>query len=151
MDIKFILSISILLLTLLQLYFQYSVLLRNCNYYYCDNKRLNQLYIFGRRYKLNFDEIHFFFNYNALMKINILKKFVLRLFEKWHKEDDYTLEIYELYYLIIYDFIIMIFLCLFLFKVYRAGIVKTILQFLKFFFTLIRFGKKMLIMKIFLE
>ena len=60
MDIKFILSISILLLTLLQLYFQYSVLLRNCNYYYCDNKRLNQLYIFGKRYKLNCDEIHFF-------------------------------------------------------------------------------------------
>jgi len=51
------------------------------------------------------------------MKINILKKIVLRLFEKWYEEDDYTLEIYELYYLIIYDFIIMIF-CVFSYSKY---------------------------------
>ena len=136
--INYILPISIFLITLFQLYFQHSAFKTNHNSYSSEKDWRRQ-----SRYEYNLAEIDIFFNDNILMKKNILKNFVLNGFEKWNdkKYNKLDLEIYELYYLMIYNLIFIIFLCFFIFKVYQAGIVKIILQFFKFFFTARRIKK----------
>ena len=144
---KIILSISILLITLCQLYFQYSSFMTNRNQKLEEKDRRNQLFtlnfVFGRRYEFNLAAIDKFFNDNPLMKINILKKFVLNRCEKWNesRKNKLYLKIYEHFYLMIYDLIFIIILYFFIFKFYPAGIVKIIMQILKFIFTAIRFKK----------
>ena len=144
---KIILSISILLITLLQLYFQYSSFMTNRNQHLEEKDKRKQLYtlnfVFGRRYEFNLAEIDTFFNENPLMKINALKNFVLNRCEKWNesREKKLNIKIYELFYLMIYDLIFIIFLYFFIFKFYPAGIVKIIMQILKFIFTAIRIKK----------
>ena len=144
---KIILSISILLITLLQLYFQYSSFMTNRNQQLEEKDKRKQLYtlnfVFGRRYEFNLAEIDTFFNENPLMKINALKNFVLNRCEKWNesREKKLNIKIYELFYLMIYDLIFIIFLYFFIFKFYPAGIVKIIMQILKFIFTAIRIKK----------
>ena len=144
---KIILSISILLITLLQLYFQYSSFMTNRNQHLEEKDKRKQLYtlnfVFGRRYEFNLAEIDTFFNENPLMKINALKNFVLNKCEKWNesREKKLNIKIYELFYLLIYDLIFIIFLYFFIFKFYPAGIVKIIMQILKFIFTAIRIKK----------
>lgn len=144
---KIILSISILLITLLQLYFQYSSFMTNRNQHLEEKDKRKQLYtlnfVFGRRYEFNLAEIDTFFNENPLMKINALKNFVLNRCEKWNesREKKLNIKIYELFYLMTYDLIFIIFLYFFIFKFYPAGIVKIIMQILKFIFTAIRIKK----------
>ena len=144
---KIILSISILLITLLQLYFQYSSFMTNRNQHLEEKDKRKQLYtlnfVFGRRYEFNLAEIDTFFNENPLMKINALKNFVLNRCEKWNesREKKLNIKIYELFYLMIYDLIFIIFLYFFIFKFYPAGIVKIFMQILKFIFTAIRIKK----------
>ena len=144
---KIILSISILLITLLQLYFQYSSFMTNRNQHLEEKDKRKQLYtlnfVFGRRYEFNLAEIDTFFNENPLMKINALKNFVLNRCEKWNesREKKLNIKIYELFYLMIYDLIFIIFLYFFIFKFYPAGILKIIMQILKFIFTAIRIKK----------
>jgi hypothetical protein len=119
----------------------------NRNQHLEEKDKRKQLYtlnfVFGRRYEFNLAEIDTFFNENPLMKINALKKFVLNRCEKWNesREKKLNIKIYELFYLMIYDLIFIIFLYFFIFKFYPAGIVKIIMQILKFIFTAIRIKK----------
>ena len=119
----------------------------NRNQHLEEKDKRKQLYtlnfVFGRRYEFNLAEIDTFFNENPLMKINALKNFVLNRCEKWNesREKKLNIKIYELFYLMIYDLIFIIFLYFFIFKFYPAGIVKIIMQILKFIFTAIRIKK----------
>jgi hypothetical protein len=119
----------------------------NRNQHLEEKDKRKQLYtlnfVFGRRYEFNLAEIDTFFNENPLMKINALKNFVLNRYEKWNesREKKLNIKIYELFYLMIYDLIFIIFLYFFIFKFYPAGIVKIIMQILKFIFTAIRIKK----------
>jgi hypothetical protein len=113
-----------------------------------EQDKRHQLYtlnfIFGKRYEFNLGEIDNYFNDNALMKIPQLKDLVEKGFNKWNekREKKLDLKLYEIFYLIIYDLIFIIFLYLFIFKSFKAGIIKIIIQLLKCVFTMIRFKKK---------
>ena len=143
-----ILPFSILILSLSQLYFQYSSFMTKRNQNLEEQDKRHQLYtlnfIFGKRYEFNLGEIDNYFNDNALMKIPQLKDLVEKGFNKWNekREKKLDLKLYEIFYLIIYDLIFIIFLYLFIFKSFKAGIIKIIIQLLKFGFTMIRFKKK---------
>ena len=143
-----ILPFSILILSLSQLYFQYSSFMTKRNQNLEEQDKRHQLYtlnfIFGKRYEFNLGEIDNYFNDNALMKIPQLKDLVEKGFNKWNEKREKKLEIklYEIFYLIIYDLIFIIFLYLFIFKSFKAGIIKIIIQLLKCVFTMIRFKKK---------
>ena len=143
-----ILPFSILILSLSQLYFQYSSFMTKRNQNLEEQDKRHQLYtlnfIFGKRYEFNLGEIDNYFNDNALMKIPQLKDLVEKGFNKWNekREKKLDLKLYEIFYLIIYDLIFIIFLYLFIFKSFKAGIIKIIIQLLKCVFTMIRFKKK---------
>ena len=143
-----ILPFSILILSLSQLYFQYSSFMTKRNQNLEEQDKRHQLYtlnfIFGKRYEFNLGEIDNYFNDNALMKIPQLKDLVEKGFNKWNekREKKLDLKLYEIFYLIIYDLIFIIFLYLFIFKSFKAGIIKIIIQLLKFVFTMINFKKK---------
>ena len=84
-----------------------------------EQDKRHQLYtlnfIFGKRYEFNLGEIDNYFNDNALMKIPQLKDLVEKGFNKWNekREKKLDLKLYEIFYLIIYDLIFIIFLYLF--------------------------------------
>ena len=143
-----ILPFSILIVSLSQLYFQYSSFMTKRNQNLEEQDKRHQLYtlnfIFGKRYEFNLGEIDNYFNDNALMKIPQLKDLVEKGFNKWNekREKKLDLKLYEIFYLIIYDLIFIIFLYLFIFKSFKAGIIKIIIQLLKCVFTMIRFKKK---------
>ena len=143
-----ILPLSILIISLLQLYFQYSSIMTKRKQNLEEKDKRNQLYtmnfIFGKRYGFNLREIDDYFNYNALMKIPKLKELVKNGFTKWNEKREKKLneKIYELFYLIIYDLIFIIFLYLYIFKSFKAGILKILIQILKCVFTAIRLKTK---------
>ena len=141
-----ILPLTILIIILFQLYFQYSTFMTK-RYQDLENRdKRNQIYtlnFIGKRYDFNLKEIDNYFNDNALMKINILKDIILKGFNKWNesRKNKLDIQIYELFYLIIYDLIFIFFLYKFIFKSVKAGIAKIIIQILKFIFTAIRINK----------
>ena len=141
-----ILPLTILIIILFQLYFQYSTFMTK-RYQDLENRdKRNQIYtlnFIGKRYDFNLKEIDNYFNDNALTKINILKNAILKGFNKWNesRKNKLDIQIYELFYLIIYDLIFIFFLYKFIFKSVKAGIAKIIIQILKFIFTAIRINK----------
>ena len=142
-----ILPLTILIIILFQLYFQYSTFMTKRYQDLETRDKRNQIYtlnFIGKRYDFNLKEIDNYFNDNALMKINILKDVILNGFNKWNESRKNKLDkqIYELLYLIIYDLIFLFFLYKFIFKSVKAGIAKIIIQILKCIFTGIRIKKK---------
>ena len=139
-----ILPLSILIISLSQLYFQYSSFMTKRNQNLEKQDKRHQVYtlnfIFGKRYEFNLGQIDNYFNDNALMKIHKLKELVKNGFTKWNEKRENKLneKIYEIFYLIIYDLIFIIFLYLFIFKSFKAGIMKILIQILKCVFTMIR-------------
>ena len=142
-----ILPLSIIIISLLQLYFQYSTFMTKRNQNLEKQDKRNQIYtfnfIFGRRYEFNLGEIDNYFNDNALMKITKLKNLVINGANKWNekRQNKLNIKLYEIFYLIIYDLFFIIFLYLFIFKLFKAGIMKIIIQILKCVFTARRFKK----------
>ena len=143
-----ILPLSILIISLSQLYFQYSSFMTKRNQNLEKQDKRHQVFtlnfIFGKRYEFNLGEIDNYFNDNALMKIHKLKELVKNGFTKWNEKRENKLneKIYEIFYLIIYDLIFIIFLYLFIFKSFKAGIMKILIQILKCVFTSIRLKNK---------
>ena len=143
-----ILPLSILIISLSQLYFQYSSFMTKRNQNLEKQDKRHQVYtlnfIFGKRYEFNLGQIDNYFNDNALMKIHKLKELVKNGFTKWNEKRENKLneKIYEIFYLIIYDLIFIIFLYFFIFKSFKAGIMKILIQILKCVFTSIRLKNK---------
>ena len=134
-----IIPLSILLISLSQLYFQYSSITTHRTENLDKKDKRNAVFTFnllGGKYEFNYEKIKEIFDDNALMKINMLKNFTLKTFDNLNEKRDSKLDKkqYMLLYIIIYDFIYIIFLYSFFFKYYKAGIIKILMQILKFIF-----------------
>ena len=138
-SLKFFLSTTILIISLSQLYFQYSAIMtpRNKDFHQKDKRNnIINIVIFSKNYDFNFKKLEEDFDDNALMRINFVKNYTLKGFEK-NKEksgNKYDIKILMLFYLLIYDFIYLIFLYIFYFNGFKAGIMKIIIQIFKFYF-----------------
>jgi len=139
-SLKFFLSTTILIISLSQLYFQYSAIMtpRNKDFHQKDKRNnIINIVIFSKNYDFNFKKLEEDFDDNALMRINFVKNYTLKGFEKIKEKsgNKYDIKILMLFYLLIYDFIYLIFLYIFYFNGFKAGIVKIIIQIFKFYFT----------------
>ena len=133
-----LLSASILIISLFQLYFQYSSMMtpRDKKFYEKDSRNnVINIIIFSKNYDFNFKKIEENFDDNALMRINLLKNYTLKAFEKIEEksENKYDFKILMLFYLLAYDLIYIIFLYIFFFQGFKAGIVKIIIQIFKLY------------------
>ena len=141
-----ILPISILLICLFQLYFQYSSMITHRTETLDKKDKRNTVYTFnllGGKYEFNYEKIKEIFDDNALMKINVLKNFTLKTFDNLNEKRENKLDKkqYMLLYIIIYDLIYIIFLYSFFFRGYKSGIIKITMQILKCFFLARRIKK----------
>ena len=141
-----IIPLSILLISLSQLYFQYSSITTHRTENLDKKDKRNAVFTFnllGGKYEFNYEKIKEIFDDNALMKINVLKNFTLKTFDNLNEKRDSKLDKkqYMLLYIIIYDFIYIIFLYSFFFKYYKAGIIKILMQILKCIFLCKRLQK----------
>ena len=139
-SLKFFLSTTILIISLSQLYFQYSAIMtpRNKDFHQKDKRNnIINIVIFSKNYDFNFKKLEENFDDNALMRINFVKNYTLKGLEKIKEKsgNKYDIKILMLFYLLIYDFIYLIFLYIFYFNGFKAGIVKIIIQIFKFYFT----------------
>ena len=139
-SLKFFLSTTILIISLSQLYFQYSAIMtpRNKDFHQKDKRNnIINIVIFSKNYDFNFKKLEEDFDDNALMRINLVKNYTLKGLEKIKEKsgNKYDIKILMLFYLLIYDFIYLIFLYIFYFNGFKAGIVKIIIQIFKFYFT----------------
>ena len=139
-SLKFFLSTAILIISLSQLYFQYSAIMtpRNKDFHQKDKRNnIINIVIFSKNYDFNFKKLEEDFDDNALMRINLVKNYTLKGLEKIKEKsgNKYDIKILMLFYLLIYDFIYLIFLYIFYFNGFKAGIVKIIIQIFKFYFT----------------
>ena len=137
---KAALPYSILLISLFQLYFQYSnlIALRNETDNQKDNRNsLNSFMIKRKRLHLNFQKIEEGFEDNPLMNIDIVKKCVLKVFDKINekRENQFDKRKLMLFYLIFYDIIFIISIFIFFIGGIISGIVKIIFQIFKLYFT----------------
>ena len=75
-----LLSASILIISLFQLYFQYSSMMtpRDKKFYSKDSRNnVINIIIFSKNYDFNFEKLEETFDDNALMRINLLKNYTL--------------------------------------------------------------------------
>ena len=133
-----LLSASILIISLFQLYFQYSSMMtpRDKKFYEKDSRNnVINIIIFSKNYDFNFKKLEETFDDNALMRINLLKNYTLKAFEKIEEksENKYDFKILMLFYLLAYDLIYIILLYIFFFQGFKAGIVKIIIQIFKLY------------------
>ena len=138
--IETILPLLILLICLFQLYFQYSTMVTPRPKYLDEidkRKTIRSFQIGERKFDFNIPKIDEYFNDSPLMNINILKTQLLNLFYKINPEqenNDYTLAKYKLYYLLGHDIIFIVIIYAFVYKGFKAGIIKLIFQILRFYF-----------------
>ena len=134
-----ILPLSILFITLFQLYFHYSTIVtpRGKEFYQKDGQNEYYYFQFGKRnFDLNLKKLSQNFEDNPLMNINIIKNRTLNCFQKLDEklEKKLDLRIYELFYLIAHDVFYLIFVYIFYFRGYKSGIVVILSKLLRFYF-----------------
>ena len=134
------LPLSILLISLFQLYFQYSSLMTPRNEIESEKDNRNSLISFminKKRFDLNLKKIEESFEDNPLMNINLLKNYTLKGFDKINEKRENKIEKRKLMlsYLMIYDIIFIIFIYIFIFGGFKSGIVTIIFQIFKLYFT----------------
>ena len=134
------LPLSILLISLFQLYFQYSSLMTPRNEIESEKDNRNSLISFminKKRFDLNLKKIEESFEDNPLMNIDLLKNYTLKGFDKINEKREDKIEKRKLMlsYLMIYDIIFIIFIYIFIFGGFKSGIVTIIFQIFKLYFT----------------
>ena len=134
------LPLSILLISLFQLYFQYSSLMTPRNEIESEKDNRNSLISFminKKRFDLNLRKIEESFEDNPLMNIDLLKNYTLKGFDKINEKRENKIEKRKLMlsYLMIYDIIFIIFIYIFIFGGFKSGIVTIIFQIFKLYFT----------------
>jgi hypothetical protein len=134
------LPLSILLISLFQLYFQYSSLMTPRNEIESEKDNRNSLISFminKKRFDLNLKKIEESFEDNPLMNIDLLKNYTLKGFDKINEKRENKIEKRKLMlsYLMIYDIIFIIFIYIFIFGGFKSGIVTIIFQIFKLYFT----------------
>ena len=141
-----IIPYSILCIFLLQIYAQYSTLVTLRTK--IDNKRdgrntmTNYQLTRDKQYDFNMNKVQECFEDNCLMNINILKNFVLGLFNSMNnKKENFDIRVYMFYYLIVYDFICLVIVYFFIYGSIKAGILKIIFQSFRFIFNWKRMQK----------
>lgn len=147
--INIVLPFSVLCIFLLQIYAQYStiVTLRTKK----DNQRdgrntlKNYRLTNDTQYDFNMEKIRECFEDNSLMSINYIKNNTLKLFnkinDKREEEKKLDIRVYMVYYLLIYDFICIIIVYTFIYGSIKAGIIKILLQLIRFYFNAKRIQK----------
>ena len=141
-----IIPLSILLISLSQLFFQYSSITTHRTEKLDKIDQRYTVYTFnllGGKYEFNYEKIKEIFDDNALMQINMLKNFTLKTFDNLNEKRDNKLDKkqYMILYIMIYDLIYIIFLYAFFFRYYKAGIIKILMQILKCIFLVKRINK----------
>ena len=141
-----IIPYSILCIFLLQIYSQYSTLVTLRTK--IDNKRdgrntmTNYQLTRDKQYDFKMNKVQECFEDNCLMNINILKNFVLGLFNSMsNKKENFDIRVYMFYYLIVYDFICLVIVYFFIYGSIKAGILKIIFQLFRFYFNWKRMQK----------
>ena len=138
--IETIIPLSILLICLFQLYFQYSTMVTPRPKDLDDIDKRNTIRSFqmgDKKFDFNIPKIDEYFNDSPLININIIKNQVFSIFNKINPEkenNEYTLAKYKLYYLLGHDIIFIIIIYMFVYSVFKAGIIKLIFQILRFYF-----------------
>ena len=138
--INTVLPFSILILCLFQLYFQYSSFVTPRNELFNEKDKRDTFIsynLYNKKFGFNLEKIKETFSDNALMRINIVKNYTLKVFDKINeKREEYIdKKKYMLFYLICYDFIFIIFIYIFIFGGFKSGIVKIIFQVFKIYST----------------
>jgi len=133
------LPFSILIICLFQLYFQYSTFMTPRSKIYNDKDKRNSLIsfmIWHKYFDLNVEKMKESFEDNPLMKINILKNYTLKGFNKINEKMENQIDKKKLmfFFLIFYDIIFVIFIYIFMFGGFKSGIMKIIIQFFKFYY-----------------
>ena len=133
------LPFSILIICLFQLYFQYSTFMTPRSKIYNDKDKRNSLISFmicHKYFDLNVEKMKESFEDNPLMKINILKNYTLKGFNKINEKMENQIDKKKLmfFFLIFYDIIFVIFIYIFMFGGFKSGIMKIIIQFFKFYY-----------------
>lgn len=138
--IKSSLPFIILILSLLQLYFQYSsfVTPRDHKLNEKDQREQMHTYKIGKKIlDIDLAKVEECFNDSSLMHINLLKKTTLDYFDEYDSKQDVKLnkKVYMLFYIIFTDILYIIILYIFYFGSLFTGIIKIIFQALKFYFS----------------
>lgn len=142
-----LLPFSILAIFLLQIYAQYSTLvtLRRKSDGIKDgrNTMTNYKLTEDKQYDFSLKKIQEYFDDNALMKIQFLKNQILKQFDSMSKKKEGEIDIrtFMLYYLIIYDIICIIIVYCFVYGSIKAGLIKIILQIIRFYYNVERMQK----------
>ena len=138
--------LSILLISLFQLYFHYSTISTPRNYNTSKKDDRNSVYRFkmkNMQYYLNLNKTQENFEDSPLMNIKILKNLTLEGFRKINEKREEKLDqrIYMLFYLLFHDFVYIIIIYKFIFGGYKAGIIKLLFQIFRFYFNCKRIKK----------
>ena len=142
-----ILPFSILVIFLFQIYAQYSTLMtdRNKMHNIKDGRKTMTNYQFrdNIQYDFNIEKVEEYFDDNALMNLKFLKNQTFKIFDYINnkKEEKVDNRIYMFYYLIIYDVICIIIVYFFVYESVKAGLIKIILQIIRFYFNAKRIQK----------
>lgn len=141
-----LLPFSILAIFLFQIYAQYSTLVtgRRKSHGIKDGRRTMTNYQLteDKQYDFNLQKIQEYFDDNALMKIKFLKNQILKQFDSMSKKkEEIDIRTYMLYYLIVYDIICIIIVYCFVYGSIKAGLIKIILQIIRFYYNAERMKK----------
>lgn len=135
-----ILPFSILLIHLFQIYSQYSTLVTLRSQYDNINDGRNTAFHYElsktKQYDFNINKVEENFEDNVLMNINFFKKMALKFFESLtQNQQNIDYRFYMLYYLFLYDLIILVIVYIFIYGSFKAGVIKIIIQLFRFYFT----------------
>jgi hypothetical protein len=138
-----LLPLLILLISLFQLYFQYSSILTPRDKELDIKDKRQTIYSFRQKdfqLDLNLEKIKESFQDSPLMNINYLKNATLKGFEKLNEKREEKLDqrIYMLFYLMCRDLLYIIIIYIFYFEGFKAGIIKITFQAFKFYFSIKR-------------
>ena len=153
-----ILPFSILILYLFQIYAQYSTLITARTKDDNENDGRNSMFHYElsktKQYDFNINKVNENFNDNVLMNVGFFKKMIEHFFESLNKEEKVDTRFYMLYYLFLYDLIVLIIVYIFIYGSFKAGCVKTIIQIFRIYFNTKRmqhFNKKINVFQIILN
>lgn len=134
-----ILPLSILLLYLLQIYSQYTTFtsLRTKVHNEMDGREslINYNLIKGKQYNFNLDKASEAFDDNILIQIPLIKNMAMKYFEVLVNQDS-TIDkrCFKMYFLFLFDLIVLVIIYLFLYNKIWAGITVIILQAFRIYF-----------------
>ena len=153
-----ILPFSILILYLFQIYAQYSTLITARTKDDNENDGRNSMFHYElsktKQYDFNINKVNENFNDNVLMNVGFFKKMIEHFFESLNKEEKVDTRFYMLYYLFLYDLIVLIIVYIFIYGSFKAGCLKTIIQIFRIYFNTKRmqhFNKKINVFQIILN